>query len=108
MASPNLWDFLPPALTPVQGNYVTRKVFQWIACDPSVEHRCKVCATRCKAEVGSDAALLLAIRLRALIAEHGLAAESEGLFFEIFSSDLREIDFAELARYYLDVISNEK
>lgn len=108
MASHSLWDFLPPALTPVQGNYVTRKVYQWIACDPNVEYRCRVCAKRCKAEAGGDAALLLAIRLRALIAEQGLAAESEGLFFEIFSSDLREIDVAELARYYLDVIANEK
>ena len=108
MESPNLWDFLPPAVTPVQGNYVTRIVCQWIACDPSVEYQCRAYATRSLKEAGSDAALLLAIRLRALIAEHGLAAESEGLFFEIFSSDLREIDFAELARYYLDVISNEK
>lgn len=105
MASPNLWDFLPPALTPVQGNYVTRKVFQWIACDPSVEHRCKACATRCKAEVGSDAALLLAIRLRALIAEHGLAAESHGFYFELFTDDMGEVDWAELARHYLTVIA---
>ena len=102
MKSPDLWDFLPSKR--VEGNYVTRKVFQWIACDPSVEYQCRACATRSLKEAGSDAALLLAIRLRALVAEHGLAAESAGLFFEIFTDDLGEVNWAELARYYLDAI----
>lgn len=106
MKSPrDLWDFLPPPVRPVQGNYVTRKIYQWIACDPSVEYRCRACALRCKAEAGRDALALLAIRLRAILVEEGLRAEPDGLFFEIFTQDLGEADFAELARYYLDVIA---
>ena len=41
----DLWDFLPPAK--IEGNYATRKVYQWIACDATVNGLCRQCAQEC-------------------------------------------------------------
>lgn len=106
-------------LREVEGNYATRMAHLWVRGDPDLDEQCRYLARVC-AEPGDrtcwsdgsagsaqdDPVSALASEFRVRIVASALSAERSGLFLDLFTIDVREVDWPALAAFYLDAISD--
>ncbi len=114
----DLFTDMPPI--ELDANYATRMAHLWIRGDPDLDQQCRDLAREWAElgdrdcwddEIAADAfdnpMLALAAEFRVRIVASALAAEQSGLFFELFSTDVHEIDWSALANLYLDMAMQE-
>jgi hypothetical protein len=90
-----------PELEEQANNYATSLVRLWIRSDPALLDRCLECADD-NATLDLD---LFANELRAMVVGEALLIERQGLFFELFTNGLREVQWSELAESYLEAVN---
>jgi hypothetical protein len=92
-----------PELLEEPVNYATRLVRLWIRSDPALTVRCLECADD-TTRIGIDR---VADELRALVVGEALLVERHGLFFDLFTEGLREVQWSDLAVSFLEVTTEE-
>lgn len=100
----DLFSDLPDRDRAEHGNYATRLAQLWIAGDPALVDRCKKCARRsARNRRPLDD---LADELRVLVARQALQTERHGLFFDLFTDGLREVQWSEIANFYREAAAH--
>jgi hypothetical protein len=94
----DLYSDLPT--DPCWSNYATRLAHHWITGDPGLTERCLECAD----EHATLGLARVAEQIRALVVSEALLAESRGVFFDLFTEGLREVQWSEFAEFYLDSV----
>jgi hypothetical protein len=114
----DLYSDLPPP--ELHANYATRLVHLWIKGDPTLDKECRNRARKwmetdgraCGLDVREDpsasaAAGCFAGELRGLVVTSALAVERNGFFLELFTRDVREAEWTEVATLYIDALTEE-
>ncbi len=102
--TPDLFSTLEDG--PTWSNYATRLVHLWITGDPSLEEQCRESAERYatkRSRAGHDDCATLADELRALVTAEAVQTERYGLFADLFADRPPEIQWSELAAFYLEM-----